>query len=218
MARRQLGLSDFDFSGINVQGPSTGGIGNRAAAAVQSVRSSSPNYGGLAELGIRNRAQEKSAAMMAEADVYGTRVMADAQVEAAQAVADAQKSAAQKQAQGSMMGSVFGAIGSIGGALLSDETTKNNIEAIDNALAMLRELKPVTFQYNEEYSSDPHRLHHGFIAQDYIKVMPDATYFDDNRGKLCIDTVELIALLVRSVQQLEAKVTRLEAANALVGV
>ena len=48
--------------------------------------------------------------------------------------------------------------------------------------------------------------------------MPDATYFDDSIGKMCIDTGELIGLLVRAVQQLETKVTRLEAANALVGI
>jgi len=35
---------------------------------------------------------------------------------------------------------------------------------------------------------------------------------------MCIDTIELIALLVRSVQQLETKVTRMEAQHALAGV
>ena len=117
-----------------------------------------------------------------------------------------------------MLGSGIGAIASIGIGLLSDERTKNTIETLDEALATLRQLKPVTFYYNEEYSSSPERLHYGFIAQDYAKVMPDATYFDDSIGKMCIDTGELIGLLVRAVQQLETKVTRLEAANALVGI
>ena len=62
------------------------------------------------------------------------------------------------------------------------------------------------------------RLHHGFIAQEYQKVLPDATYFDESNGKLCIDTGDLIGILVRAVQELEVKVTRLEAANALTGV
>ena len=101
---------------------------------------------------------------------------------------------------------------------LSDESTKQNIERIDDALSTLERLKPVTFQYTEEYSSSPERLHHGFIAQEYQKVMPDATYLDESTGKLCIDTVDLIGLLVRSVQQLEAKVTRLEAQKALEAV
>ena len=61
-------------------------------------------------------------------------------------------------------------------------------------------------------------MHHGFIAQEYKEVVPDATYYDSDSDKLCIDTSDLIGLLVRAVQQLETKVTRLEAANALVGV
>ena len=107
--------------------------------------------------------------------------------------------------------------GIIGAAFMSDETTKNTIEKIEDSLAILRGLQPVTYYYNEEYSSSPERLHHGFIAQEYQKVMPDATYFDESTGKLCIDTAELIALLVRGIQQLETRVTRMEAAHALIG-
>ena len=103
-------------------------------------------------------------------------------------------------------------------AALSDERTKNDIQTIDTALAKLRDLRPVTFYYNEEYSSSPERLHHGFIAQEYKNVMPDATYFDEELGKYCIDTSELIALLVRSIQELENRVTHMEAVQALVGV
>ena len=107
----------------------------------------------------------------------------------------------------------------IGASLMySDETTKNTIENIEDALSTLRGLNPVTYYYNEEYSSNPERLHHGFIAQDYQQVMPDATYLDESTGKLCIDTSELIALLVRGIQQLETRVARMEAANALAGV
>ena len=115
------------------------------------------------------------------------------------------------------MGSALGAIGSIGGALigLSDETTKDNVEAIEDALATLRQLKPVTFNYKEEYSTNYERMHHGFIAQDYKQVLPDATYYDSSIDKFCIDTGDLIGLLVRAVQQLETKVTRLEATLVL---
>ena len=48
--------------------------------------------------------------------------------------------------------------------------------------------------------------------------MPDATYFDESKGVMCIDTIDLIGLLVRAVQQLETKVTRLEAKQVLTGV
>ena len=117
------------------------------------------------------------------------------------------------------MGSAFSAIGSIGGALLmSDRETKENIESIEDALTKLRQLKPVTYNYKEEWSSSYEREHNGFIAQDYMEVLPDATYYDEENEKFCIDTGELIGLLVRAVQQLETKVTRLEASQALAGV
>ena len=69
-------------------------------------------------------------------------------------IAEAQEKAAKAQARGSMMGSAFGAIGSIGGALigLSDESTKHTVERIEDAISTLRELKPVTFYYKEEFS------------------------------------------------------------------
>jgi len=120
---------------------------------------------------------------------------------------------------------VLSALGQVAGAALpfvlpplSDETTKHTIERIDDALALLRQLKPVSFYYKEEYSAYPERMHYGFIAQDYKDVMPDATYYDESIGKLCIDTGELIGLLVRANQQLETRIARLEAKEALTAV
>jgi hypothetical protein len=127
-----------------------------------------------------------------------------------------------KQAGATKKAGIFSALGTVAGAalpfVLSDETTKHTIERIDDALASLRQLKPVSFYYKEEYSTSPERMHYGFIAQDYKDVMPDATYYDESIGKLCIDTGELIALLVRANQQLETRIARLEAKEALIAV
>jgi len=212
-----LNLSDFDFSGIQSVGASQGD-GGKLAAAWESVRSNSPDYLGIEGTGLATRAAEKNAGILGEASLLSTQITADGQVEAAKLQAEAEEKAAAEQARGSMMGKAFGFNGSNGGALISDESTKNSIQPLENALETLRNLKPVTFYYNEEYSSSPERLHHGFIAQDYAKVLPDATYYDESLGKMCIDTAELIAILVRSVQQLEARVTYMEATKALQGV
>ena len=127
-----------------------------------------------------------------------------------------------KQAGATKQAGIFSALGTVAGAalpfVLSDETTKHTIERIDDALALLRQLKPVSFYYKEEYSTSPERMHYGFIAQDYKDVMPDATYYDESIGKLCIDTGELIGLLVRANQQLETRIARLEAKEALASV
>ena len=123
---------------------------------------------------------------------------------------------ASKARKGGIFGSIIGAAGPlIGAAIASDETTKNTITNIENSLQKLRELRPVSYYYNKEYSSEPERLHYGFIAQEFQQVMPDATYFDEALEKLCIDPVELIGLLVRAVQELDIKVKRLEAAKTL---
>ena len=188
--------------------------------AYGSLRKSATRFDELTATSIANRAAERATATQLEAAAHATGLTTMANVKSAKMIAEAQESAAKAQARGSMMGSAFGAIGSIGGALigLSDESTKHTVERIEDALATLRDLKPVTFYYKEEYSMSPERMHHGFIAQDYSKVMPDATYYDEELGKLCIDTSELIGLLVRSVQQLETRLARMEAAHALAGV
>ena len=212
------------------EGPTiTGGPASNAGSAAgnvslgdiySAVRKNQPRFDELSATAIRNRASERATATSVEGQVAAQGVQAYGQVKSDQILAKAQEEAASKAASGSMMGSAMGAIGSIGGALigLSDETTKETIERIDDALATLRDLKPVSFYYKEEYSIYSERMHYGFIAQDYVKVMPDATYYDEELGKYCIDTGELIGLLVRAVQQLETRVARMEATNALTGV
>ena len=217
-ANSKLGLSDFNFSGAGGQGIGAAAETAQLGAIFGNYRKNAPAYGKQQQQGIINRSAIKQAGIEQDALTESTQIAADATVKAAKLEAAARREAAAEASRGSMIGSGIGAIASIGIGLLSDETTKNTIETLDDALTTLRQLKPVSFYYNEEYSSSPERLHYGFIAQDYIKVMPDATYYDESVGKMCIDTTELIGLLVRAVQQLETKVTRLEAANALVGV
>ena len=117
-----------------------------------------------------------------------------------------------------MWGNFIKAAGMGAGLLIaSDERVKNTIEEIDDACSLLRNLRPVTFYYNEDFSETPERIHYGFIAQEYQQVMPDQTYYDESIDKLCIDTNELIAVLVRAIQQLQERVTRLEQSFSVLG-
>ena len=220
MARSKLSLSKTPLdipSGIGNVGSAFGL--SSLSSSFSSLQRNSPKYSKIGQASIRAESAKRRAVMQANSSTKSTAIRAEAQVNAAKMRAEAEKKAAKKKAKSSIFGSIAKAgVSLIGSALLSDERTKNNIEHIQDALATLRELRPVTFYYNEEYSSSPERLHHGFIAQEYIKHMPDATYYDESIDKLCIDTTELIALLVRSVQQLETKVARMEAQTALAGV
>ena len=215
-----------EFAPISLQSGASGGNYSAAAGVVDignsfaAQREKAPRFDQLSAQAMKIASEERTAAMNAEANVLGTGMQAYGQTKGAALQAQAQIEAAEKQASASKMGSMMGAIGSIGGALigLSDETTKFDVKRIDTALETLRNLRPVTFHYKEEFSSSPERMHHGFIAQEFQKVLPDATYFDDSVGKLAIDTGDVIGLLVRANQELEARIGMLEAKQALATV
>ena len=224
--RKINGTQRMQFNNVDRSASSQAGqVGAAAGLSTlpsvnRSVKENSPDWGAIGEKSIDFRSQVKQAAWEVDANVRAKEIWADGMVEAAKIRGQARADAAQSKGQSDLFKGAMGGLFKIGTAALmaSDESIKNNIESIDDALSVLRGLKPVSFYYNEEYSCNPERQHYGFIAQEYAKVMPDATYYDEEIGKLAIDTGELIGLLVRSVQQLETKVTRLEAANALVGV
>jgi hypothetical protein len=218
---------DVDFSPISLQSGASGGNYSAAASAVDvgnsfaAMRDKAPKYDQLSAQAMKNASDEKTAAMNAEASVLGTGMQAYGQTKGAALQAEAAIEAAEKQAdaqKSSGMMSAIGGIASAGLALLSDETTKFDVKRIDTALETLRNLKPVTFHYKEEFSTSPERMHHGFIAQEFQKVLPDATYFDESIGKMCIDTGDVIGLLVRANQELEARLGLLEAKQALATV
>ena len=217
------------MSALNLGGPvfrpsgaGTGGAGAAGHAQVGALfkkfRESSPDSGAIWGDAIENESAKRQQAMAADSSVESQRLINEANIDAAQISADAKKEAQEAQSGGSFGGSLIKTGLSVAGGLLfgSDKSIKNNIEDLEDALATLRGLKPVTFYYNEEYAcGEAYRLQYGFIAQEYQKVMPDATYHDTRINKLTIDTAQLIPLLVSAIQKLESRVTRMEAANVL---
>lgn len=213
-----------DFYNLKTAGTTTSAGSAANTVSVGSIygglRENAPDHQIMAEKQARMRAQEKIASQSAMAFMAKAGIQADATID----IAEYQKRAADKQASEKRKGGIFGAIGSVAAAAAplliaaSDESIKHTIDKLENACETLRQLKPVTFYYKEEYSQHPERMHYGFIAQEYQKVMPDATYTDSTTGKLCIDPIELIGLLVRANQELEVRVTRMEAKQALATV
>ncbi len=217
-AGSNLQLSDFDFSGITSNAGATASAGGKVAAAFNAARRNSgfrPAEIHSADIGLRSN--QRQTAMGLDASFEANKINNEAELAAAKEIYGAQASNYRSQGNSAMLqGVVKGGLGLLAG-VMSDERTKNNIEPLENALATLRQLKPVSFYYNKEYSDTPERKHHGFIAQEYKTVLPDATYVDESTQKLCIDTSDVIAILVRAVQQLEHRLTYLEAVNALQG-
>ena len=121
-AGSNLSFTDFTHSGAGGQG-----IGQAADLAslgdtFASYRKSAPSYGKVAQNNLAARGYEKRAALKAEGDTVAQGLQAQASVKANKIAADAAKAAAREEARGSMLGSIFGAVGTIGGALLAPAT------------------------------------------------------------------------------------------------
>ena len=210
------------FAGSRMKTPQAGGYAGAAGNAqlgeiYNELSRKSPDYADMAADYLAAQGALDRADMDIRSNLHQTGIAGKFGIEGKKIQGEAANKAADKQKSGAMAGGIFSALGSVTGAAigLSDETTKTQIEPIENALEILRNLKPVSFHYNEDYSCTPERLHYGFIAQEYAKVMPDATYYDESINKLAIDRGELIGLLVRAIQQLEGRITRMEAKEAL---
>ena len=80
----------------------------------------------------------------------------------------------------------------------------------DLGLNFITQLKPCIFKYK---NSSDNRKHIGFIAQDILKLLPENEYaviMRDENGFYMINYNELIAPLVKAVQELNIKVQELE--------
>ncbi len=80
------------------------------------------------------------------------------------------------------------------------------------SLKIVNELKPVTYKYNEQIKNDD-KVHMGFIAQDLLELFGGEyaiVHKDKNSEYLMIKPDELIAPIVKALQQLSDKVTELE--------
>lgn len=177
----------------------------------------SPDYADMEANSLAGQGAFERANMDIISNLHSRGIIGNSEVDAAKIIGKARSDGADQVKSDANKGAFLSTLGAAAGLAvsLSDETTKTQIEPIENALEILRNLKPVSFYYNEDYSCTPERLHYGFIAQDYAKVMPDATYYDESINKLAIDRGELIGLLVRAIQQLEGRIKRMEAKQAL---
>lgn len=95
----------------------------------------------------------------------------------------------------------------------SDERAKQNITPIEpsNAHALIMGLKPVSF----EFKKNPEKVHHGFIAQDVIPLVPEdsAVINETPDGMLGLAYTDFIADLVAVIQEQEQRIEQLERRN-----
>ena len=77
----------------------------------------------------------------------------------------------------------------------SDSRIKTNIETISDGLDKINQLRPVSFNYTDEYLEqhseiDSTRRYNSFLAQEYAEVFPDAVNVGNNLEKIITKGVE----------------------------
>lgn len=96
----------------------------------------------------------------------------------------------------------------------SDARLKDNIKSLDSGLDVVNAMRPVTFQYKPEYSKDQ-SVQPGFIAQELQEAMAGKPYLEgvvqEGPNHLNVAYQNIIPILVKAIQELEAKVAALEA-------
>ena len=112
-------------------------------------------------------------------------------------------------------GTVYASNGSIN---TSDRNEKNTIIDSDLGLNFINKLKAVSYKWNDEDLGE--KTHYGLIAQDIEKTIKEIGKDVDDigmidkpeKGAMGLNYNELIAPLVKAIQELSAKVAALEAA------
>lgn len=91
----------------------------------------------------------------------------------------------------------------------SDETLKDNIKTYKNALATLKEIKGVSFEWKKDGKKSG-----GVIAQDVEKVLPELIgskkSLKGSKETLTVDYNGLVGVLIQAVKELSHKVEKLE--------
>ena len=121
MARFAGDRTGVDFSPISLGSGASGGNYSAAASVVDlgesfsAMRDKAPRYDLLSGEAMRNQAQEKMAAMEAEASVMSQGIQAYGDTKSSALQAKAAIKAAEKEAQAKKQSSMFSAIGGIVG-------------------------------------------------------------------------------------------------------
>ena len=108
-------------------------------------------------------------------------------------------------------------------ATSSDARVKQNIRTIDNAIEIIEKLRPVTFEWKEEYKAQYPALrefNYGFISQEVEQLLPSmVTQVQETVGETTIDDFRVLSndafvpLLVEAVKDLSRISQELQAEN-----
>ena len=117
---------------------------------------------------------------------------------------------------GSFIGGIDVSTSAVTYATSSDYRLKENVDYTWDATARLKQLKPARFNFIVD---DTNTLVDGFLAHEVSSIVPEAISGEkdavDDNGNIdpqCIDQSKLVPLLVKTIQELEARIATLESA------
>ncbi len=88
----------------------------------------------------------------------------------------------------------------------SDESLKDNVTPISDALNLISQLQGVSYNYTEE----PDRERMGFIAQDMENVFPGLVRESQYDGLLGVSYHDIIALLLEGIKEMQSQMETME--------
>jgi hypothetical protein len=98
-------------------------------------------------------------------------------------------------------------------SMSSDINQKDVVGNVENATEMLSGLSTIYFKYKDEENSIPYEdrpVNAGLIAQEVQEVLPCCVDADEKTGLLSMRYNDLIAVLIKSNQELTARIEALE--------
>ena len=107
-----------------------------------------------------------------------------------------------------------GTVCSMGVALFSDASLKNNIQTIENGLSKVVNLRGISFAWNQANDSAMAGTHFGFVAQEVESVLPDIVDTEPSGLKTLANT-EIIPFLVEAIKELKLQVDSLASSSRI---
>lgn len=95
-------------------------------------------------------------------------------------------------------------------APVSDISVKENIKPIKYGLNEILKMKPVWFDFIDEYKNYGQGRQNGNIAQDMEQIIPEAVYTTPNTNKMGINYDQLHAIYIKAIQELNDKIEKLQ--------
>lgn len=84
------------------------------------------------------------------------------------------------------------------------------VKPLSDGLAQLTELKPINFYYRQGFGDEGKKEQYGFLAEDVFPVLPKLVDLDEEKRPNSVDLLGMTPIMVRAIQQLNAKVDALE--------